>query len=283
MYTLTLENKLGSKMTLTGNESNYQVLSVSGLNQPQANINTHTNAYSDGSVFNSSHLVERNVVINVKINGDIEKNRLKLYEFASTAQYCKIYFESEHRNIYCEGYVENADNDPFSNSNAVQISVLCNDPYLYAIGLITADISNRVNCYKFPLNFPKQGIKMAQLVSNRKTRVVNFGEVDTGLIITLTADEFIENPVIYNEDTGEFFKLKNTLAYGESIVIDTRRGKKSVKKYIDGTEYNIIGSLVYGSTWHQLKVGANNFVYSADSNPNNLYVTFSYNNLYKGI
>jgi predicted phage tail component-like protein len=283
MYTLTIENRAGNKLTLTNNEENYQVLSVGGLNQPQANINSHENAYSDGSTFNSAHIGERNVVITVKLNGDIEKNRLKLYEFASTSQYCKIYFESEYRNIYCEGYVENADNDPFSNNNIVQISIICNDPYLYAAGLIVVDISNRRDNFTFPFSISKRGVEISSLVENRKTTIVNEGEVDTGCVITLTANSLITNPVIYNSDTGEFLKIMNTVDKDEFIIIDTHFGKKSIKKRVNGEELNIIGSLAYGSTWHILKRGENNFIYSADDNNNGLFVEFSYNKLYKGI
>ena len=55
------------------NEENYQVTDISGLNPPNANINTSNYANGDGSSFNSSKIPNREVVITVYINGDIQK------------------------------------------------------------------------------------------------------------------------------------------------------------------------------------------------------------------
>ena len=40
MFTLKVENAKGSTLELTDNEENYQVTDISGLNPPNANINT---------------------------------------------------------------------------------------------------------------------------------------------------------------------------------------------------------------------------------------------------
>ena len=100
MFTLKIENIKNNILELTQNENKYQVLSVKGLNPPNAQINRSTVAGLDGSKFNSSKLEERNIVITLKLNGEIETNRIDLYKFFNTKQWCKIYYKNESRDVY---------------------------------------------------------------------------------------------------------------------------------------------------------------------------------------
>ena len=92
MFELKIENTKGQFLTLTQNESNYSIVSIEGLTPPVAAVTMLKNANRDGSKFSSSFLTERNIVITVALNGDVEKNRLKLYDFLSSGNYCKIYY-----------------------------------------------------------------------------------------------------------------------------------------------------------------------------------------------
>ena len=47
MFTLKVENTRGAVLELTDNEENYQVTEISGLNPPNANINTSSYANGD--------------------------------------------------------------------------------------------------------------------------------------------------------------------------------------------------------------------------------------------
>ena len=99
MYILKVENITNNVLTLTQRESDFQVLQIDGLNPPNAQINRSTVAGLDGSKFNSSKLNERNIVITIKLNGDIEKNRLYLYSFFNTKRWCKIYYKNESLDV----------------------------------------------------------------------------------------------------------------------------------------------------------------------------------------
>ena len=81
MFTLKKKNKKGSILELTDNEEQYQVTNIEGLTPPNANINTASYANGDGSSFNSSRIPNREIVITVYINGDVQKNRLTLYKY----------------------------------------------------------------------------------------------------------------------------------------------------------------------------------------------------------
>ena len=77
MFKCEIENINHEILTLTQNESEYQVMSITGLNPPNAQINRSTVAGMDGTKFNSSKLNERAITIILKLNGDVEKTRIK--------------------------------------------------------------------------------------------------------------------------------------------------------------------------------------------------------------
>ena len=159
---------------------------------------------------------------------------------------------------------------------------MCADPYLYDLYDIYTDISKIYDKFEFPFAVEGDGIEVTIYDENRRANVVNVGEVVVGVEITLYADTLVKNPIIYNEATGQFLKLNTTIDKGEIIIINTSKGKKSIKKYVEGIEYNIINTLTSSSTWHQLVVGENIFTYSADDNPISLHVEFVHNTVYKG-
>ena len=77
MYTLIAQNKYGEQLELTRNEA-YVIESIEGLDPPDAVINTTRNANTDGSVFNSSYVDNRQITITMAINGPAEANRINL-------------------------------------------------------------------------------------------------------------------------------------------------------------------------------------------------------------
>ena len=284
MFILTVENKNKATLKLTQNESKYQVVGIEGFQPPSATINTSDAINMDGARYKSSYLNIRNVVLFIKINGNVEENRLRLYEFLGTNNYCKIYFSNNTRNVYCEGYVETVENDLFSNSQTVQVSIVCPNPYLFELNKILIDISKTFAKFEFPFMIEESGIEVSAVQEFRETSIINTGEATTGAEFTLTVDNgTVTNPTIYNAKNNAFLRLNTKISQGEIIAIDTNVGKKSIKKYIGAKEENIINLLDKNSTWHQLDVGVNVFTYSAESNENSLHITISYNNLYKGV
>ena len=285
MFELKIENIKGQVLKLTQNESKYQVIEITGLEPPQAIINKVRAANRDGSIFNSSFLEERNIVLTVLLAGEVEKNRLKLYDILGTGEYCKIYYSNDSRNVYCEGHVEAIETDLFSQKQEIQISIICENPYLYDLNQIYVDISKAFNNFEFPFAIEKAGREIAIINENRHAEIINSG-VTTGLEMTLYTpiqDAVVSNPVIYNAKTGEFLKINTDIQYGEVVVVNTTKGKKSIKKIINGVEQNIINSLETGSTWHQLNSGHNVFDYSSDTGQTILHIDFMYNVVYKGV
>lgn len=304
MFVLKVENTRGNVLTLTQNESNYQVQRVAGLNPPNAIINSSNVAGMDGSMPNGSKLAERNIVITMTLNGEIETNRLYLYKYFKTKQWCKLYYKNNSRNVYIEGYVETIENDLFQLGQTVQISVVCHDPYFKALEEIITDISEVMAGFEFPFAFGSknaivnpdpnsdEAIEFSTVQKNRITNVVNVGEVESGLIIELTATSNVLNPVIYNANNGrEFFKVNIEMTTGDKLIINTNRSNKSVKLVANGVESNeirnvapiIFGDEIVYPTWFKLQLGDNEFTYSADSGSEFLNIVFKQKTLYEGV
>ena len=286
MFTLKVENTRGAVIELTNNEENYQVTDISGLNPPNANINTSNYANGDGSSFSSSRIPNREVVITVYINGDIQKNRLTLYKFFRSKEWCKIYYKDEYRDVFVEGYVQTLDVTPFVQKQVAQISILCPDPYLKDIETIVQSISKVIKRFTFPfsINIDKP-IPFSSFELEKVTNVINDSESKTGLIIDVKFMGTVNKLEIRNVDNGENFIIDYEFHRNDKLVINCNRGSKSIILTRDAIEYNLIPYVRSGSTFFQLGIGDNNFSFLADDGNDDILVDihFNYYKVYLGV
>lgn len=283
MFNLKVENKKGSVIELTQNESNYQVINVEGLDPPKAQLYTNPVVNMDGEKFKSSKLEMRNLVLTVKINGDVETNRINLYKYFGAGKWCNVYYKNGTRNVFIEGYVEAIECPLFTINQEMQVSIICPSPYFKSVEIIYTDISVVVAGFTFPFTIDEAGIVIAQLIPNRVTSVKNDGEFETGFEIVMRAlADGISTPTIYNADTGEYLSVSVVLNKGDVLRINTNRGSKSITKIVNGVSTNVINYLSNGSTWLQLEAGVNKFTYDAGG-AERLEVVFEYHHQYEGV
>ena len=293
MFKLTLENKRGEKLTLTQRETEYQVVSVEGLNPPNALITSSSVVGLDGEKFQSSKLETRNLVITVKINGDVEANRNRLYRYAKTKQYCKVYYKSERHDVFAEGYVDTVEGSLFTNDQRIQISIICHDPYFQSVNEIYSDISKVLGLFSFPFSFGAAGlventitdaaIEFGRYDENRIVNIINDG-ADTGLTIHMVVfGATVINPIIYDVYTREFFALDTELYKDDVVTINTNRGQKSITVLRNGVELNGINWLRANSTWLQLHEGDNLYTYDAEEGVNLISVHITHRPRVEGV
>lgn len=282
MYTLTIENHKGEQLQLTQNP-NYTVTSVEGLPPPRANINTAINANFDGSTFRSSRLNERNIVVTLAIEGNVEANRINLYQYIKAKKKCIVFYKNGTRDVSIVGYVESMEIEIFNEKEMVQISIICPQPYFRDVIKTLLDMSATSAMFEFPFAIEEEGMEFSTLAVGTESIVQNLGDVETGAVIVFHATGTASNPVIYNLDTAEFFKVNIDMSAGDLLVISTIKGEKTVAAILSGIEWNYINSMVQGSSWIQFESGANTMLYNADSHPENLECMISFNNLYEGV
>lgn len=287
MYQAKIENSSGNIMTLTGVEPIYQIISITGLNPPSAQINTTTIVGLDGAVFNSSKLQTRNLVLTVKINGNVEQNRLLLYSYFKTKDWCKFYYTNESLDVSIEGYVESVECDLFSNSEMAQISILCPYPYFKSLSEILTDSSKSIPQFYFPFSINiGEPVVISTLDESSGIAVYNSSESETGVTVQINILDACNSIEIKNITTGDDFEINFSFLANDTIIINTNKGQKSIKLIRAGVITNIFAALQQGSVFFQLAPGVNNFEYLVDNsaaNNDEVTITFRYYNIYRGV
>lgn len=283
MLTVIVENKYGERLNLTNN-TDYALIKVGGLTPPTAVINTGVLATKDGSVFNSSRLNNRNITLMIVPHHRIETTRINLYKYIKSKQYIKLWIKNGLRDVWIEGYVESVEGDLFENPQKVQVSIICPDPYFKSRETAVTTFSKVTPGFTFPFSIDENGVALSTAEVYTEQNVYNPSDDETGIIIELYAkgDRVLE-PTIYNQTTGESFTVKHEMANGDKVIINTRRGEKSLTSIHDGVETNIINSMLRGSNWFTLITGDNIFSYSCLYGAENLQVTATLQPIYEGV
>lgn len=288
MFEAKIQNSSGNVLTLTGIEPVYQIISITGLNPPNAQINTTTIVGLDGAVFNSSKLETRNLVLTIKINGNVEQNRLLLYSYFKTKDWCKFYYSNNTLNVSIEGYVQNVECDLFTNNELAQISIICPYPYFRSLTEILTDSSNSLPQFVFPfsINIGEPVIISSLDSDSDGITVYNGSDTETGAIVQIEVLQAASSIEIKNVSTGEDFEINFSFLADDTIIINTNKGQKSITLIRAGVISNIFSALQPGSVFFQLYPGVNNFdflVSGSAANNDDITITFKYYNIYRGV
>ena len=282
MYELRVINDKGNELVLSNNPL-YTVYKISGLNPPQATVNSSVNTTTDGSSINSVRLENRNIVIYMTINGNVEANRINLYKYFPTKKTVTLYFSNGSRDVYIEGVVELIECDLFANKQVAQISLICPNPYFKDIDNIISNFTSTQSLFEFPFSIEKSGTEISTLSTNLRKSIINVGDVETGTVISLFATGTVVNPVIYDVTKKTHIALNFTMSPSDMIVINTNVGKKSITLTRAGETTNAMGYMQPDSTWFVLESGDNVFTYACESGDSNLQLSFTTDILYSGV
>lgn len=283
MFTLTVERKDGERLTLTGFHSAYKV-KYTGLGAVGANIITSSLGMVDGEKYNGARVPARNIVLTVYINGNVEANRIRLYQYLAPKSWVKLYYANGTREVYAEGYVETNEPNQFSATCSNQISIICPSPYLSAIEAIVQDITNTIDLFEFPFAIEEDGVDFSTLDGSGFVNMHNSGDVSTGAIFRVFAQSPVVGANIYNAITNEYFKITGTLDAGDLVTINTNAGNKRLTiTKSTGETVNALHRRAEGSTWLQLAVGDNYIAYTADDGDVAMSVSVEHNDLFVGV
>lgn len=287
MFTLRIENARGEFKEFTHDQGNYYVVGIQGLAYPPTNVNTATGGGVDGSFHNSSRVQQRNLVIDIVLNGDIETNRQQLYRFFNIKKPCTIYFSNANRNVKIIGYVEVLDGDIFVQRERMQISIICPRPYFEGMDAIEADISTTISAFEFPfsINF-NNPVPFSEMEDAPIATLVNTGDADVGFTATIEVKESISRLAILNNTTSEQFVLDLTnvgVTSGQTIYLDTRTGQMKVEVDITIMRVNLINYIADGSKWLKLIPGENELTFTCSGGYDAVDIHFETTALYGGV
>ena len=281
MYSLKVQNGYGDEMEITNNEK-YSIVTIDGFDPPDAIINTTRNAGYDGSVYNSAYVDNRLIILTIAINFPAEVNRVELYRFFKNKFPVRLFYKTESRDVYIDGYVQSNQIAFFDRKQTAQITILCPRPYLCNVEDMEQELSIVKKLFQFPFAI-EDPIPFSEIDTQHEQVLENFGDVVTGVEMTIHATRAVTNPKIYNTITGQTMILSVSMAAGDDIIINTRQGQKGIYKLSGGVKTNIIGSLVQGSEWITLNPGVNSFWITADSGAMYLIAFFDLIAQYEGV
>lgn len=261
MLKITATNFYGNTLQVTQN-SLFRVVAA-GLDQPTAAIFLADLATKDGSLYNSSKLNNRNVVLTVWPNGySVEAARHELYKIFKSSRYVRLDVETGTRACWCEGYIESAPSDFDSSAQEMQISIICPDPFLRAKTPVTAAVATAAT----------------------PVTIANAGDFDCGAEYTITATGACSGFSITNATTGQTFTVNTALAAGDTLKLTTVRGSLSLIYTAAGQDpVNILNLMGEGSEWPMLRPGNNSVSFNATEGAVNASMSVTFTPLYGGI
>lgn len=283
MFTLKIENANGEIFELTHNTQNYAVISVQGLTPPTTAVNTSVGGLADGSFHTFSRVQQRNIVITVILNGDIEANRQQLYRIFSLKKPCTIYFQNANRNVKTVGYVEVLEGDLFVQREQIQISIICPRPFFEDLYAIYAELSGIMKAFEFPFSITTP-IPFSEIVDHPLVTITNIGQVETGCIMTISFNGPVTGLRIVNSTTQEYFGINYSFQAEDMLTINTVSGQLGVNVVRAGATTDLLNNVTGGSSWFKLPVGPNNFTFDlATGSVLNVEIVFAVANLYGGV
>lgn len=282
MYEFKVKYDESSIYSLTSSK-HYTLYKIDGLEPPQANVNTSANATGDGSTVNSIKVPQRNLVLYMTIEGDVETNRINLYKYFPYKRNIELYYKNNTRDVFIEGYVESINVGHFDSKQIAQVSIICPQPYFKAIDDVVNYFSEVSSLFSFPFSIAKECVEFSAITTNIRKSILNTGEVESGIIIELNAIGTVINPVIYDVFKRTHLRLKFNMEINDKITINTYQGKKSITLTRDGVTTNAMGYMTPDSTWLTLAVGDNVYAYESDEGNANLQITFTTTNMYGGV
>lgn len=311
IYSIDVENPKGEvlKMDLRKPEkSGINVVKVTGISPIGADIYSVPFASVDGAVYAGSRVPSRNIVLTVGMyeeelgdgrKGTIEESRLKTYNFFQIKDRVRLTFHTDHRDLFINGYVESNDVDIFSDQESADISILCVDPWFYALSESSRNISGITNGFEFPFETVQGSSYWGDLIVfgdiTADTRVELFyeGDIRTGVTMHFSfIGKDFHNIYVYNTITREQFRIYtdqiakiagDPVAVGDDIIVSTVSGKKTAYLLRNGLYTNIISAVDKNCDWLQLTKGPNEFAVASDNGVENITMVMEFNNAYAGI
>lgn len=302
---VTVVNHLGKslKMVLEDPDaSGLLIEKIDGIGPTKATINSVQYAVGDGTIFNSSRLDKRNITMILRPMGtpDVETNRHLAYQMFPNKKEVRLLFETDHRECFCIGHVEECTPDIFSEEETINISILCDDPFFYATANLYV-LNGIDDLFEFPFSnesLTEDLINFGELRYDVGAPIEYYGDADSGCVIRLECDGDVKNPSITNLETGEQMSIDTTkfsyivgatgdgadrLIAKDVLEICTIFGKKSVVLYRGGKAYNCIGCLSLDTDWLTIHTGTNVFSYKADVGIYNCSIDISSYIVYSGV
>ncbi|MEI6059036.1 MAG: phage tail family protein, partial [archaeon] len=162
------------------------------------------------------------------------------------------------------------------NYTIAVIQLIAPNPFWYDPTILTSSMVGFTGGFSLPFSFP---INFGTVGTN--ISIDNTGDVSTPILLTFTGE--IVDPVITNNTTGESIIIVKQTNDGDTLVINTAFGAKSVQILSGGVYSNAFEYVDPDSVFWQLQPGINSVSYTATSEGPNASAQIQYYKRFSGV
>lgn len=262
MITLSLKFTIDGTDLTIAKGTDYKLISVSGLEAPDIEIDTYDHAIMDGSAILSTKVMSRSISVSFLVasaaNINTARAALMSYFKPKSGGVLTVTRGAVTRKIgfFLATKPDFIHPDSSLGKLRVTVNLFCPDPYFYATTAITVNET-----------------------SSNKSAITNPGDVPCGFIATITATGgSVVNPAVYLTGNYDVVYMEKTLANTDIARISTVPGDCFV-------EYEGEETFLYGisSTFFLLPEGESTINYDADSGTNFIVGKVTYTPRYLGV
>ena len=270
-------------------EADFFLISLDGAYSVSNNVVTSANTFTDGSTYQGSTTIQRNIVITCEFDTDYQEKRDYLYKSFKPKSPGTLYYTEGEEERQIDYYVESIEIDEAGVARNAVISLICPDPFFKDPTDTTVVMAGWEPVFEFVHEFTDEleelGVRVAELVKT----IENDSAADyIGIEVLMQASGEVVNPVLYHLQQDIHIQVGTvdypfTMDPGDIVKITTGTNEKNVF-LIRGSEQTTINEYLEDeSEFIQLIHGMNTFVYDAESGIDYLDVTIKYRFRYLGV
>ena len=270
-------------------EADFFLISLDGAYSVSNNVVTSANTFTDGSTYQGSTTIQRNIVITAEFDTDYQEKRDYLYKSFKPKSPGTLFYTEGEEERQIDYYVESVEIDETGVCRNAVISLICPDPFFKDPADTTVVMAGWEPVFEFVHEFTDEleelGVRVAELVKT----IENDSAADyIGIEVLMQASGEVVNPVLYHLQQDIHIQIGTddypfTMDPGDIVRITTGTNQKNVY-LIRGSEQTTINEYLEDeSEFIQLIHGMNTFVYDAESGIDYLDVTIKYRFRYLGV
>lgn len=281
--TITCSNTDGVSMTFGETSlSPFLLVSAEGCYSAENNVTISENTMTDGGAYQGSVAKIRNIVLTLKDNANHVYNRNLLDALFKAGQPGTLVFKEDTNERQIQYYVESVNSSGEYGARTYTVSLLCPDPFFYAMSDVTVMLAEWVGNFEFVHQFPADGEEFGYRSLQRIQNIINEQAEDgVGMDIVILASGNVTNPSVIRVESNEAMTLGSEaipfyMVAGDQVRITTSDNDKHVYLTHEGVTTEINQYITEDSVFIQLMRGSNNIGYFADVGEDAMSVRISY-------
>lgn len=262
--------------------SPFLLVDAEGAYYADNNVTISNNTMTDGGAYQGSVAKVRNIVLTVKDLSNHVYNRNLLGELFKAKQMGTLVFHEEDNDRKISCYVESVNSTGEYSARTYTVSLLCPDPFFYAMEDVVVYLAAWVGAFTFPHDFLETREEFGYRQNTRLQNIVNEQAEDgIGMVIEITAMGGVTNPSVVRVESNEELQVGSDsnpfqMVAGDVLTITTSDNDKHVYLTHEGVTNEVNQYITEDSVFIQLMRGNNNIGYDADVGVDLMTVRISY-------